>query len=164
MPLKGIKREIYLQSKFGSKDNANLIYKKIADEGKLANIYFQFSKINIIPNSFLSHKLLAYAHRKQKQNEVLESLFYQYFIEGNNIGNLKTLIQIAKQSKIYDSNIENYLKSNQNTESLLNEEEQARKIGVTGVPCFIFNKQFVVNGAQKKDNFIQIINSINKNE
>ena len=162
MPSEGIQREKYLYAKFGDKENADSIYKKIEDEGKLANIYFQFNKISNTPNSFLSHKLLAYAHNKKKQSEVLESLFYQYFIEGIDIGNLKKIIQIAKQTKIYDKNIENYLISSIDNENLLNEEDQAKKIGITGVPCFIFNKKYVVNGVQPKEKFIQIINSLNK--
>ena len=47
--------------------------------------------------------------------------------------------------------------------SLLNEEKQAKKIGINSVPCFIFNKEIVINGAQPMKNFIQIINSLNNN-
>ena len=36
-------------------------------------------------------------------------------------------------------------------------------IGINSVPCFIFNKEIVINGAQPIKNFIQIINSLNKN-
>ena len=128
MPNEGMERKTYLELKFGSKENAENIYKKIENEGKLTNIYFQFNKIKKTPNSFLSHKLLAYAHIKQKQTEVLESLFYQYFIEGNDIGNLKILLQISKQTKIFDNDIEAYLISNRDSENLLHEEKYARKI------------------------------------
>ena len=163
MPIDGMNRDKYLKLKFGSLEKALSIYNNIADEGRLINIYFQFKKIKVTPNSFLSHKLLAFAFNKNKQNEVLESLFYYYFIEGENIGDLNTLIQIAKQTTIYEEGIENYLLSNEDTENLLNEENQARAIGINGVPCFIFDKEFVVNGAQPKENFIDIINSIKKN-
>lgn len=160
MPINGMNRESYLISKFGTKKNAEAIYKKIEDEGKLNEIYFQFNNIQKTPNSFFSHKLLAYAHSKQKQTEVLEMLFYQYFIEGNDIGDLKILIQIAKDTKIFDKNIESYILSSEDNQNLFNEEHHAKQIGINGVPCFIFNKQFVVNGAQPKENFIQIINSL----
>ena len=162
MPTQGINRETYLIKKFGSKENADLIYNRIEDEGKKNNIFFQFKNINITPNSFLSHKLLAFAHNKKKQNQVLELLFYQHFIEGKNIGDLKILIQIAKETKIYDKNIEYYLVSKQDNKNLLNEESEARKIGVNSVPCFIFNKKFVLNGAQDQKNFSQLINSLNE--
>ena len=163
MLAKGIKRDIYLKSKFGTKENADSIYKRIEDEGKLTNIHFQFNKITNTPNSFLSHKLLAYAYKKKKQTLVLELLFYQYFIEGIDIGDLEILIQISKQTNIYDENIKNYLESSLDNESLLNEQKQAKKIGLRGVPCFIFNKELVVSGAQPKEKFIQIVDSLNTN-
>jgi len=47
---------------------------------------------------------------------------------------------------------------------LLNEAKQASDIGITGVPCFIFNKEFVVNGAQPTKSFINIIHSLRINE
>lgn len=163
MPNVGMKRDLYLNSKFGNKENADLIYKKIEEEGRLINIYFQFNKIKNTPNSFLSHKLLAYAYKKKKQNQVLESLFYQYFIEGGDVGNVETLIKISKQTNIYDEKIKNYLESNLDNKNLLNEQQQAKKIGIKGVPCFIFNKELVVSGAQPSENFVQIINTLNAN-
>ena len=163
MQLEGMDRELYLTSKFGSKENAQSIYRQIEDEGKTNKIYFQFNKIKKTPNSFFSHKLLAFAYSKKKQTKVLELLFYKYFIEGDDISNLDTLINISKDAKIYDEKIKNYIMSNQDNESLLNEEKQAREIGINSVPVFIFNKEFVLNGAQPKENFIKMISSLNYN-
>jgi predicted DsbA family dithiol-disulfide isomerase len=163
MPLEGIDRQQYLTAKFGGEDNARSVYQRIEDEGKKNKIYFQFNKIAKTPNSFFSHKLLAYAHRKKKQTEVLELLFYKYFIEGEDIGNLDVLIKVSKDGDIYDEHIEKYIISEDDNESLLNEEKQAKNIGIKSVPCFIFNKEIVVNGAQPTKNFIQIIDSLNKN-
>ena len=44
--------------------------------------------------------------------------------------------------------LKNILFLNQDNDSLLNEEKQAKNIGINSVPCFIFNKEIVVNGAQ----------------
>ena len=74
-------------------------YREVESKNK---IYFQFNKIAKTPNSFFSHKLLAYAHRNKKQTEVLELLFYKYFIEGEDIGSLDVLIKISKDGDIYD--------------------------------------------------------------
>ena len=159
----GMDRQQYLSTKFGSKDKAKSVYKRIEDEGKKSNIYFQFNKITKTPNSFFSHKLLAYAHNKKKQTKVLELLFYKYFIEGEDIGSLDVLINVSKDADIYDKNIEKYINSKKDNDSLLNEEKQAKNMGINSVPCFIFNKELVVSGAQPTKNFIQIINSLNKN-
>ena len=100
MPKEGMKRDEYLNKKFGGKEKALKVYKEIEDSGKLVHIHFQFKKIKITPNSFLSHKLLAFAFNKKKQNEVLETIFFHYFIEGKDIGNLEIIIEIAKQETI----------------------------------------------------------------
>jgi len=163
MPLDGMDRYQYLTAKFGGENNARSVYQRIEDEGEKNKIFFQFNKIAKTPNSFLSHKLLAYAHRKKKQTEVLELLFYKYFIEGEDIGSLDVLINSSKDADIYDEHIEKYLISKEDNNSLLNEEKQAKNIGINSVPCFIFNKEIVINGAQPMKNFIQIINSLNNN-
>ena len=163
MPTNGMERQQYLIAKFGSEDNARSIYQNIEDEGKKNKINFQFNKISKTPNSFFSHKLLAYAHNKKKQKDVLELLFYKFFIEGEDIGSLDVLIKTSKDVDIYDEHIEKYIISKEDNNSLLNEEKQAKNIGINGVPCFIFNKEIVVNGAQSTKNFIQIINSLNNN-
>ena len=87
-------------------------------------------------------------------------LFYKYFIEGEDIGSLDILINVSKDADIFDENIEKYIISKEDNDSLLNEEKQAKKIGINSVPCFIFNKQIVVNGSQPTKNFIQIIDSL----
>ncbi|MDC0498500.1 DsbA family oxidoreductase [Alphaproteobacteria bacterium] len=163
MPPDGMDRQQYLSAKFGSKDNARSVYQRVEDEGKKNKIYFQFNKILKTPNSFFSHKLLAYAHNKKKQTEVLELLFYKYFIEGEDIGILDILINVSKDADIFDESIVKYIISKEDNDSLLNEEKQAKKIGINSVPCFIFNKEIVVSGAQPTKNFIQIIDSLNNN-
>ena len=163
MPPDGMDRQQYLTFKFGNEDNARSVYQRIEDEGKKNKKYFQFNKITKTPNSFFSHKLLAYAHNKKKQTEVLELLFYKYFIEGEDIGSLNVLIQVSKDADIYDEHIEKYIISKEDNDSLLNEEKQAKNIGINSVPCFIFNKEIVVTGAQPTKNFNQIIDSLNNN-
>ena len=163
MPSSGMNRELYLNTKFGNKENAHSVYKHIEEEGKKNKIFFQFNKIIKTPNSFFSHKLLAFAHNKKKQTETLELLFYKYFIEGEDIGNLDVLIKVSKDADIYDENVKDYIISKKDNDNLLNEEKQAKNIGIKSVPCFIFNKKFVVSGAQPAKSFIQIINSLENN-
>ena len=86
MPKEGIDRKKYLEIKFNGKKNAQNIYGSIYEKGLKHDIHFQFDKIKVTPNSFASHKLLALAFKYNKQTIVLERLFYEYFIEGIDIG------------------------------------------------------------------------------
>jgi predicted DsbA family dithiol-disulfide isomerase len=162
MPKEGMNRQQYLISKFGGKEKAKQTYKQIYEVGLMTNIYFQFEKITITPNSFASHKLLALAHQLNKQTEVVETLFYAYFIEGINIGDTDQLVQIAKQHNIYNKHTLQYLKSDQDKENLLAEEVHARELGIKAVPCFIINKEFVLFGAQDKKKFLDIFYKVSK--
>ena len=139
-----------------SRRTYNLIYKT----GLQNNIHFQFEKIKITPNSFGSHKLLSLAHKYNKQTEVLETLFYSYFIEGINIGDFDELVIISKQHNIYNESTLEYLKSNKDRKNLLAEENQARKLGIKGVPCFIINKEHIFFGAQEKKYLLEIFQKI----
>ena len=100
------------------------------------------------------------AFKFKKQTEVVETLFYDYFIEGVDIGNLDELIRIAKQHNLSSLDNFEYLRSNADSNNLLAEESHARELGITGVPCFIINKQFILFGAQDKKNFLDIFNKI----
>ena len=162
MPIEGMERQKYLEVKFGGKQKAKDTYQSIYNVGIENNIHFQFEKIKTTPNSFASHKLLAIAHRMNKQSSVVESLFYSYFIEGIDIGNMEQLIIIAKQHNIYDDKTMQYLKSDEDRDNLLSEEIQARELGIKGVPCFIINREFVLFGAQDKKKFLDIFNKMNK--
>ena len=162
MPNEGMERQQYLEVKFGGKQKAKDTYQSIYKAGIENNIHFQFGKIVTTPNSFASHKLLAIAHRMNKQSSVVEALFYSYFIEGIDIGNMEQLIVIAKQHNIYNDKILQYLKSDEDKDNLLAEEIQARELGIKGVPCFIINRKFVLFGAQDKKIFLDIFHKINK--
>ena len=162
MPIEGMDRKSYLSNKFGSEELATKSYDIISKAGLENGIHFQFDKIKKTPNSFASHKLLAIAHKFKKQSQIIESLFYAYFIEGLDIGDINVLIMIAKQHNIYDNKILNYIKSNQDKKSLLADENQARTLGVKGVPCFIINKSYVLFGAQDKNKFLNLFKNFDK--
>jgi len=155
-------RQKYLNKKFGGLKQASVIYDIIYKAGKEIGIYFQFDKIKKTPNTFFSHKLLALAHKDGKQNQIIESIFYSYFIEGKNIGQIEELISIAAQNNFDIGETNKYLTSDDDQESLLNEEIQAKKMGIRGVPCFIVNKEYVLFGVQNKEKFIELFTNLIK--
>ena len=149
----GMDRQEYLVSKFGSADAAKTVYENIREEGLKEGIDFNFDSIEVTPNSFNSHRLLALAYEKKIQEQVLDDLFESYFLKGEDIGNPNILLSIAVNNSIDEDVFKNYLSNKDNIEPLGNEELQARKMGIDSVPTFIVNKQIVINGAQTSENF-----------
>ena len=159
----GMDRQEYLVSKFGSTDAAKTVYENIYEEGLKEGIDFNFDSIEVTPNSFNSHRLLALAYEKKIQEQVLDDLFESYFLKGEDIGNPNILLSIAVNNSIDEDVFKNYLSNKDNIEPLGNEELQARKMGIDSVPTFIVNKQIVINGAQTSENFELIFQKLSSN-
>ena len=153
MPPDGMDRQEYLISKFGSSDAAKTVYENIYEEGIKEGINFNFDIIQVTPNSFNSHRLLALAYKVDIQEKVLDDLFESYFLHGKDIGDPSILLQTAIKHNIDAEEFKSYLSDQENIEPLANEEIQAKKMGINSVPTFIVNKQIVINGAQTSENF-----------
>ena len=153
MPPDGMDRQEYLISKFGSSDAAKTVYENIYEEGVKEGINFNFDLIEVTPNSFNSHRLLALAYNANMQEKVLDDLFESYFLHGKDIGDPNILLQIAIKHNIDAEEFKSYLSDQENIEPLANEEIQAKKMGINSIPTFIINKQIVINGAQTSENF-----------
>ena len=153
MPPDGMDRQEYLISKFGSSDAAKTVYENIYEEGVKEGINFNFDLIEVTPNSFNSHRLLALAYKVDIQEKVLDDLFESYFLHGKNIGDPNILLQIAIKHNINAEEFKSYLSDQENIEPLANEAIQAKKMGINSVPTFIVNRQIVINGAQTSENF-----------
>ena len=153
MPPDGMDRQEYLISKFGSSDAAKTVYENIYEEGVKEGINFNFDLIEVTPNSFNSHRLLALAYNANIQEKVLDDLFESYFLHGKDIGDPNILLQIAIKHNIDAEDFKSYLSDQENIEPLANEEIQAKKMGIKSIPTYIVNKQIVINGAQTSENF-----------
>jgi predicted DsbA family dithiol-disulfide isomerase len=81
-------------------------------------------------------------------------------LKGLDIGDPNTLLDIAKNHEINEDEFKQYLTDKSNIEPLANEEKEARKMGIKGVPNFIVNQQLVINGAQPVENFELIFSKI----
>lgn len=78
----GMTRDDYVRAKFGGGDRPRQIYQAIAESGREAGIDFQFSRIKRTPNTVLSHRLVHWSARSERQDEVVGELFKAYFEEG----------------------------------------------------------------------------------
>lgn len=156
MPEEGMDRESYLASKFGSSARAASIYDDIERAGAGVGISFAFDSIRRTPNTINAHRLILLAGKHDVQDAVVERLFQRYFLEGGDIGDIEQLVAIAAAAGIDEAVAQDYLASDEGAEEVANEDRQMRRIGVTGVPCFIIDKRYAVSGAQAPEVFQRI--------
>ena len=84
-------------------------------------------------------------------NDLVEDLFVAYFLEGQDIGDHELLADIAVRHGEDRNEILEYLAGDMDREFVGQENRVAHQMGVTGVPCFLFNSRHALSGAQEPD-------------
>jgi predicted DsbA family dithiol-disulfide isomerase len=156
IPAGGLDRRDYLATKFGGPERAKEIYERVRRAGESAGIAFEFERIPRTPNTINSHRLIHRAAIFGKQDEVVEALFRAYFLEGRDIGAVDTLVECAAASDLPADDIRRYLESEEDAELIRGQDRQARSLGIDAVPCFIFNSEYAVSGAQDPAVFLKV--------
>ena len=158
MPTEGISRDKYLEIKFGGKDYAASMYENMKLKAKESGLDFNFEKIKKTPNTVLSHLLINLSKQFNLQNEIIEKIYKSYFIDGLDIGDVKILINIAKENNIPENVFTNFI-DDRNTENINSKILIAKEKGINGVPFFEIGKDFI-SGSQSS---IQLENVIKSN-
>ena len=156
MPAEGIAREEYVRRKFGRP--AKEIYARVEGEGKTCGIDFQFDKIARQPNTIKAHALIALAFTQggeALQGAVKEALLDGYFLRGADLTDDVVLASIAVKAGLDKALAEECLKSPAQLAATRQADEEAREMGVSGVPFFIFNNKVAVSGAHPPENLLQ---------
>jgi len=161
MPLAGIKRSDYLVMKFGSKENAQPMYDRMSEQATSEGLNFKLNDIQITPSTILSHILIDLTQGMKEQNSIVENIFKTYFINADNIGDPANLIAIGVKNGLKKEIIKEAFESKKKRDEILEKNQRAYKMGITGVPLVMFNDQVAVQGAEDKDSIIEKIKKFN---
>jgi len=157
MPKAGMERQSYLSMKFGGAENAEIVYNRIRRAGAEEGIDFAFDAIARTPNTVDSHRLVRWAAGQDRETEVVEALFQAYFLRGEDIGSLAVLLAAAETAGLDPTEARAFLESEALTAEIVEEDRQARGLGIDGVPCFIFNGRHALAGAQPPKVLVQML-------
>jgi len=119
-------------------------------------LVYNFDKA-IVANSFNAHRFSHFAKQNGKQNEAEEQLFKAYFTDGKNTDDFLTLIQLGEEIGLDTVALKKALESNMYADEVKADIHEARKVGVRGVPFFVFDRKYAVSGAQETQVFLQTL-------
>ncbi|WP_339856107.1 DsbA family oxidoreductase [uncultured Nisaea sp.] len=164
MPTEGMDRQAYLESKFGGPDRATQIYDNIRRMGDAEGIDFRFDLIQRTPNTVLAHRTINLATVMGTADALVERMFNAYFTKGVDIGDIDKLVELAEQSGMKPDDTREWLESTGGTSEVMAETRFAYENGINGVPCFIFNRQYAVSGAQEPEAFFPLFDMDNSDD
>ena len=160
VPKGGLEREAYMAAKFGKNGGVEEAQKIIAVEGAKEGIEFDFAAIRRAPNTLDSHRLIRWAALTGAQDEVVERLFAAYFENGEDIGDIRVLADIADLCGMDGVEVAEMLESDTDRALVEREDQIAREMGVTGVPAMIFGGKLAVSGAREPEMLAVVIDRV----
>ena len=157
MPCKGMNRLDYVKNKFGSIENAKPMYDNMIMQGEQEDLEIKLDKIKVTPNTVKSHLLIDLAREKNLEHEIITELFHLYFSKTKDIGDEIVLTSLGKKHGINEKEIQEYLSKETNIKKINDMDIAAKKMGITGVPFYVFNDQISLSGAQPVETLMQAI-------
>jgi predicted DsbA family dithiol-disulfide isomerase len=137
-----------LARKYGrSVEWARQLHDEISRRGAAVGIRFDFDRVTPT-NSFDAHRLTHLAASRGLGGAAQDRLFEAHFSEGQRIGDLAVLQAVGEQIGLDSGEVRALLASDEFGADVRADTEEARALGVTGVPFFLLNRQLAVSGAQ----------------
>jgi predicted DsbA family dithiol-disulfide isomerase len=150
MPARGMARAEYLQRKFGGEERARRLHAAIAEVGRGEGITFRFDRITRTPSTVEAHRLVRLAAAEGRAGALVEALFAAHFAEGRDIGDRATLAAIwAETGLAGDPAIHG--PAGFGTDAVHADNLRAHRLGINGVPCFVFGERHAIAGAQEPE-------------
>ena len=123
-----------------------------------AAVGIEFRQDIAIPvNTFRAHRLIHFAQSKGKGNEMEEALFFAHFTAGKNVGDLEVLTDLATSIGLNKDEVVALLQSEEQTQEVKNDIEEAQALGISGVPFFVVDRKYGISGAQPIDTFAEAL-------
>jgi predicted DsbA family dithiol-disulfide isomerase len=160
MPKSGLDRRAYLDAKFGGAEARRAIEERVAKAGEADGIVFAFDRIQRTPNTFEAHRLIWFAQQQRKQDDLVDALFHAYFSQGRDIGDRKTLVDVAREAGLDRDEVGQFLARDIGVEEIRAEEATGHKLGIRGVPYFVLNATYAISGAQPPDVFVSALQKV----
>jgi predicted DsbA family dithiol-disulfide isomerase len=142
----------YMRAKGGGQVPLEQWFERPREMGAAIGVRFAFEWITRAPNSSLSHELIALAP-VEKVETVIDAVYAAYFERGLDIGQRAVLLDIAEECRLDGKAIERSLRTRELRDQVRAEHHHAHRLGITGVPFFVFNGRLALSGAQPIDAF-----------
>ncbi|KJK58513.1 DsbA family oxidoreductase [Saccharothrix sp. ST-888] len=135
---------------------------RVAELGKAEGIDYDFDTALHV-NTFLAHRLLHLAETEygaRTQVALKESLLTAHFSDGVDVGDREQLTRIAVAAGLDRDRVAGYLAGDEGTAEVRAQLAEARALGITAVPTFVFEGRWAVQGGQEASTFLRVLEQV----
>lgn len=117
---------------------------------------FRFD-IAVRANTFDAHQVIHLAGERGVQDAVKERLLLAYFSQGRAVSDHDVLAELAAEAGLDADEVRAVLADQRYAGQVRADENDARSLGITGVPFFVVDRRYGVSGAQPSDALLQVL-------
>jgi predicted DsbA family dithiol-disulfide isomerase len=151
-----------LAGKYGrSQAEGQAMVDRMVETGRGDGLALDFEHIRP-GNTFDAHRLLHAAlehHGAAAQGRLKERFLRGYLSEGQSIGDHATLLTLATEAGLSADEASATLATDQYAREVRNDEAEAQALGIHGVPFFVINRRYAVEGAQPAELMLSALDS-----
>jgi len=166
MPLGGQDAIEHLTEKYGlSVEQVKANQANIRTKALEAGFEFHPEGRKRVYNTFDSHRLLHWAGEElgpEKQAVLKIELLNTYFCLAVNLDDQKNLIDAVTRSGLDKDRAQEVLKNNEFSKEVREEESTYTNAGISSVPSIILNDQYLLQGAQPPESFVNAFEQLIK--
>lgn len=149
-----------LERRFGPQ--ARAMVDRVAENARTEGVQMDFDRA-LAANTLDAHRLMERAgseYGAEVQRDLAEALFRAHFTEGRDVASPETLIELAAAAGMDATRTRDFLESGEGRREVTEQIEQARRLGITSVPTFVFDGKYAVQGAQPTSTFLQALEQV----
>ncbi|PHR18371.1 MAG: disulfide bond formation protein DsbA [Sphingopyxis sp.] len=158
MPPEGQDINEHMAQKYGATpEQSRTNRERLRNAGEDLDFDFSYHENMRMVNTFDAHRLLHWAGETGKQTALKLAMFKAHFTDGKDVSDRETLVNIAGSVGLDEKRARDLLETDMFASEVRAVEAEWQDRFITGVPAFIFNKKFMVPGAQDPEVFANII-------
>ena len=145
VPTEGVPTPDFYRDKFGP-ENVAAMFERVQRAGRRAGVAFNFEDAIRAPSED-AHRLVWLAP-EERETAVVDGLQRAYFDAGKNVADLETLADVAAEAGLEREETLRRLRSDEGVAETATAIAGAMRLGVTGVPFFVFDNRYALSGAR----------------
>jgi predicted DsbA family dithiol-disulfide isomerase len=161
MPEHGLPWREFALDKFGGERSMNAAFAHVSSAGAPDGAFFDFDKVATAPNTVDAHRLILFARDFGKERRIADALFRAYFLEGKDLNTLEDLLAVAGSVGLNPEKTRAYLASDEGVAEVLASQEEAARLGISGVPFYVLDGRYGLSGAQPVEVFLAALEEAN---
>ena len=148
----------YLSTRKGlAPQQVSQMFEHVATQAKGEGLDYRFDKV-VVANSFTAHRLIHLAAAHGKQDAAKERLLSDHFEHGQDIGSQEYLTALGQDLGLDSTEVAELFSTDKYADDVRFDFEEARALGISGVPFFVIDRKFGLSGAQPSETFAAALN------